>query len=324
MSRTLTDVLTLLERMAPLELAEKWDNAGLLLEPSVARTRPIARLFLCIDLEERVLDEALAARADFIFAYHPPIFRGLKRLRASAPEERLLLRALEAGLPVYSPHTALDAARDGVNDWLARGLDAERGAALVAHESNSAPTEFKLVVFVPRSHVTELRRALVSGLGAGEIGNYAECSYELDGRGSFFANDQASPRVGQRGKLEFVDETRLEMRCPARSLKQVASVIAAHHPYEVPAWDLYPLVRTSNPQLGAGRLIKLAAPISLDDAVVRLKAHLGVKTLRVAASAAHAAGAPITSVALCAGAGDTYRSFLPSSERSSTSLTPSR
>jgi dinuclear metal center YbgI/SA1388 family protein len=305
MSRTLPEMLALLERLAPLELAEDWDNVGLLLEPTAALQRPISRAFLCIDLSDRVLDEALTAGADFLLAYHPPLFRGLKRLRASAAEDRVLLRALEAGLAVYSPHTALDAAEGGVNDWLASAFGSGRRTPLVASAA-STPAEFKLVVFVPRSHVAELRHALSNELGAGAIGNYSECSYELEGQGSFFGNHAATPQAGQRGKLEFVPEVRLEMRCSARAVNDLARVITAHHPYEEAAWDLYPLYTPPSAPgaaLGAGRLVELDTPLSLLDAVARLKAHLGVTTLRVASSGPHSAGTPITRIAVCAGAG---------------------
>ena len=304
MTRTLADVLQLLERIAPLHLAEDWDNVGLVLEPTSSARQPMSRLFLCIDLSESVLDEALELRADLVVAYHPPIFRGLKRLRASAPEERVLVRALEAGLAVYSPHTALDAAQGGVNDWLARGVGAGRCTPLVPH-ANKAAAELKLVVFVPQSHVAELRAALARELGVGTIGNYSECSYELEGQGSFFGNSAASPAVGERGKLETVLETRLEMRCPSAAVKDLARVIAAHHPYEEPAWDLYPLapVDTAPPNVGAGRLLELDEPVSIAEAVARLKAHLGVSTLRVAQAERHEAGARVQRVALCAGAG---------------------
>src|SRR3954463_5857253 len=124
MSRTLrlSEVIALLERLAPLDLSEEWDNAGLLLEPIGAAARPIERVFLCIDLDEIVLDEAIERGADLLIAYHPPLFRGLKRLRARSPEDRVLLPGLDAKLAVYSPHTALDAAEGGLNDWLARAF----------------------------------------------------------------------------------------------------------------------------------------------------------------------------------------------------------
>lgn len=303
MSRSLSEVIALLERLAPLELSEDWDNTGLLLEPLGAASRSIERAFLCIDLSEPVLDEALERGADLLIPYHPPIFRGLKRFRARSPEERVLLRALEAGLAVYSPHTALDAAAGGMNDWLARAFGPGRVTPLVAAAPNPKQQELKLVVFVPAGHVAELRSALSRELGAGNIGNYSECSYELEGRGSFFGNEATQPRVGERGKLEFVPETRLEMRCPAAALKDLPRVIAAHHPYEEPAWDVYPLLTAPRSNLGAGRLIKLDMPMSLTEAVARLKAHLAIANVRVATASAHSAGNPIECVAVCAGAG---------------------
>ncbi|HEY3669279.1 MAG TPA: Nif3-like dinuclear metal center hexameric protein [Polyangiaceae bacterium] len=304
MSRSLSSVVALLERLAPLELAEDWDNVGLLVEPSQAATRELRRLFLCIDLSESVLEEALEAGADFVLAYHPPIFRGLTRLRASSPGERVLVRALEAGLAVYSPHTALDSTPNGVNDWLARGVGDGRRTPLVPHASKPRKSELKLVVFVPRSHLAELRSALARELGAGKIGNYSECSYELDGRGSFLGNDDASPAVGSRGKLELVPEARLEMRCPTSALAELPRVIAAHHPYEEPAWDLYPLLSPpGRPGAGAGRLLELSTPTSLAEVLGRLKAHLGVSSLRVARAERHSSDANISSVAVCAGSG---------------------
>ena len=301
MSQTLAEVVALLEQLAPSDLAEEWDNVGLLLEPSGARVRPVARAFLCIDLSESVLAEALEKNAELVIAYHPPLFKGFKRLRASAVEERVVVRALEAKLAVYSPHTALDAAPNGVNDWLARAVGPGTHRALVPYSSQRS--ELKLVVFVPRSHVDELRSALSTELGAGRIGNYSECSHELEGKGSFFGNDAATPQVGERGRLEFAAEVRLEMRCPSSALKDLARVISAHHPYEEPAWDVYPLATVPHSAVGAGRLLELATPISLPAAVARLKAALGLATLRVASSGRQDAGAPIQRVAVCAGAG---------------------
>ena len=158
-------------------------------------------------------------------------------------------------------------------------------------------------MFVPKTHVADLRSALSRQLGAGNIGNYSECSYELEGRGSFFGNEAATPSVGERGKLEFVSETRLEMRCPATAVKDLARVIAEHHPYEEPAWDLYPLSAKGRANVGAGRMLRTRYPISLSEAVARLKVQLRLSNLRVGTARAHAAGAPIARIAVCAGAG---------------------
>lgn len=125
---SLPEVLDALERLAPLRFAEPWDNVGLLVEPtSLSEAPPVARALLTIDLGEDTLTEAQAQGAGLIIAYHPPIFQGLKRLRSSVPAERVILRAVAAGIAIVSPHTALDAAPGGVNDWL---LDSFGGAEL--------------------------------------------------------------------------------------------------------------------------------------------------------------------------------------------------
>jgi dinuclear metal center YbgI/SA1388 family protein len=125
----LSEVLATLQRLAPLQFAEPWDNVGLIVEPvPVARAAPLSRALLTIDLSDEVADEAEALGAKLVIAYHPPIFSGLKRLRSSQPSESPILRCIAHGIAVFSPHTALDAAPDGVNAWLLEAFGAgERG-----------------------------------------------------------------------------------------------------------------------------------------------------------------------------------------------------
>jgi dinuclear metal center YbgI/SA1388 family protein len=131
MSRPLSEILELLETLAPLALAEDWDNVGLLVEP--ARDCQVSRVLLTVDLTEPVLSEAIEGGAELVIAYHPPIFRGLKRLTRRVASERIPMDALRAGIAVYSPHTALDAATGGINDWLAGLLGPGRRRPIVPH-----------------------------------------------------------------------------------------------------------------------------------------------------------------------------------------------
>ncbi|MCU0858660.1 MAG: Nif3-like dinuclear metal center hexameric protein [Pontiellaceae bacterium] len=123
----LKDFIQLLETLAPPELAEEWDNAGLLIEPLNARD--IKTVLLTIDLTEDVAHEAVRLHADFIVAYHPIFFGGFQTLEKSNPQARTAMMLIEKGIGVYSPHTALDAAPGGVNDWLAGLFDGEVSAA---------------------------------------------------------------------------------------------------------------------------------------------------------------------------------------------------
>lgn len=180
------NVIKALHEIAPLHLAEEWDNVGLLLDRPAAG--PVARIQLCIDLTEAVLDEAIAAQVDLIIAYHPPIFAPLKRLTMDDVKSRILLRAMAAGIAIYSPHTALDNVEGGVNDWLADGLgastrspaDPESGAGrlvildqTVSLEAISATIRAYLGLGSLRvaSAATEIRRiALCAGAGASVLG----------------------------------------------------------------------------------------------------------------------------------------------------------
>ena len=292
---SLEEVTAALEEMAPLSLAEEWDRVGLLVEPGPGIR--VERLLLAVDLTEPVLEEALEQRAGMILAYHPPLFHPLKRLSWREPRERILLRAVQAGIPVYSPHTALDAAPGGVNDWLASAFAPARWEPLVPA---AGPREFKLVTFVPPEKADALRSALARA-GAGVIGDYRECSFNLEGTGTFFGGEETSPVVGEKGRLERVKEIRLEMVFPPSLLPEIARTLAREHPYEEPAWDVYPLEKKPLPGAGQGRLVEFRRPLGPAALVRRLKRHLGLRRVR----AAFPPGLEeIRRAALCAGAGN--------------------
>lgn len=193
---TVHEVVAAIERLAPLPYAQSWDNVGLLVEPP--GTRVVGNIFLAVDLNRAVFDEAIERGADFLVVYHPPIFGGLKRLRPADPMQHMLLEAIQRGIPIHSPHTALDAADGGLNDWL-------------------------LEAFGP---------------------------------------------VDERRPIEpYVDEE-------------------------------------TDQRIGAGRVASLQEPLPLDVLVERIKAHLGLSHVRLAAAPRHAErGSLIREVAVCPGAG---------------------
>jgi dinuclear metal center YbgI/SA1388 family protein len=135
MSRTFADVIAELERIAPLEWAEPWDNVGLLVESERER---LERVLLTIDLTEAVLLEAQSLGANLIIAYHPVIFKGFKRLTRATASERIVRDVLRSDMAIYSPHTALDAAPGGMNDWLAESIGPGSTTPLVANPAAPA------------------------------------------------------------------------------------------------------------------------------------------------------------------------------------------
>lgn len=299
-------VTAAMQRLAPLSYAEEWDNVGLIVEPTPHAPGGgdrVHRILLTIDLTRGVLEEAVERGADLIIAYHPPIFSSMKRLTMRDPKQEIILRAIEAGIAIYSPHTALDSAPGGVNDWLADGLGSGHRHPLQQHTEHPRGQEVKLVTFVPAEAVDDLRYSL-SLAGAGRIGNYAQCSFNLNGIGTFVGNHKTNPTVGEPGQLERVEEVRMEMVCSREHLSEVVEVLRHVHPYEEPAFDIYPLRPRPAIGVGQGRVVTLDQPISLDDLIGRVKSHLSLKQVRAAVADPHRDDElQIQTIALCAGAG---------------------
>lgn len=301
MALPLALLLRSLDTIAPLSLAEAWDNVGLLVDPRARDEElQVERVLLTIDATPAVLREASELNAQCLVAYHPPIFRPLKRV--SRHGEPALFQAIRAGFAVYSPHTALDAAPAGLNDWLAEAFGEAEVTPIEPACRVELGAELKLVVFVPKQDADRLRDALAEA-GAGVIGNYSHCSFNLDGEGTFLGSEVAKPVVGQVGKLERVPEVRLEVVFSKRDFGRVARAIQSHHPYEEPAWDVYPLLPKPHPGAGAGRTVTLATPRPLGELLDAIKRHLGLTQLRLAATEAHLQGTLLRRVAVSAGSG---------------------
>lgn len=273
-----SDLVHAMQQIAPPDHAESWDKVGLLVGDSTRELR--GPVVLTIDLIESVLAEAVELKAGAIIAYHPPIFEPLARVTDVTPRQRVILRAIEAGIAVYSPHTALDAVPGGVTDWLCEGLSGgEPGKikgdcrALVAHAKNPVTQQIKIVTFVPAAEVEKVRNALASA-GAGIIGQYSLCSFASPGTGTFFGSESANPQVGQRGRIEQVDELRLEMVCSKAALPLALETLRGLHPYEEPAIDVYELQATPRRGAGAGRRLALDHPATVHDLAQRLKAFI--------------------------------------------------
>jgi dinuclear metal center YbgI/SA1388 family protein len=304
-----SDLARALDSVAPSHLAEPWDNVGLLLGDPDA---PCARALLTIDLTEAVLDEAVRRRADAVVAYHPPIFHPVKSLVRSEPSQRVLLDAAAAGIALLSPHTALDAAHGGVNDWLASCI----GLGPVRPLRPAQPIDRGLrvvAVHAPANAVDAIRRAMVAA-GAGLIGKYTHCSASHEIEGTFLGGEGTSPAVGRRGVLERVRETRIEMRCAADVLPAVVAGVRAAHPYEEPPIEVHAILPEPQQAQGQGRLLELRTAATAATVAARLKRALGVRGVLIASGPRKRVH---TRVALCAGAG---MSLVPDAQRAGATL----
>jgi dinuclear metal center YbgI/SA1388 family protein len=254
---TVAKVIEFLEQIAPPALAAEWDNVGLLLGEGGAE---VHRLMTCLTVTPDSAAEAIASSAQLIVAHHPILFRPVKRLTSATAEGRMLLALVRAGVAVYSPHTAFDNAPGGINEILAERLDLQDTAPL---RRSAGPREYKLVVFVPDADLAGVSDALFAA-GAGNIGQYSQCSFRLAGTGTFFGSEAANPTVGQKGRREEVSEWRLEVVCPEPVLDQVVAAMRRAHSYEEPAYDIYPL-QPKPAVCGEGRLGKLPRPLRLGE-----------------------------------------------------------
>jgi dinuclear metal center YbgI/SA1388 family protein len=295
---TISEVIRAMELMAPPELAESWDNVGLLIGDAGASVRSVV---LCIDVTEDVLAEAAKARAQLIIAHHPPIFKPIARVTAGAAP--VVYAAARSGIAVYAAHTNLDSAVGGTNDALAdaMGLGDRRPLQPSWREGQA-----KLVVFAQGENLMHVAEAAFAA-GAGRIGNYSECAFFSHGIGSFRGGEGAHPAVGRSGRHEAAEEIRLEVVCPRAKLAAVLGAIRGVHSYEEPAIDVYPLLSLSA-GAGNGRIGKLRQAATVQALVNRLKKATGGGKALLAAPRhgyrrADGMGKIVSTAACCAGSG---------------------
>jgi dinuclear metal center YbgI/SA1388 family protein len=253
----INELLTALETLAPPALSESWDNTGLLMG---SRAGDVSRVLTCLTLSPDVAAEAVSIGVQLVVTHHPLMFKPVQRVTSETLEGRTMLALLQAGIAVYSPHTAWDNAPLGINQQLAELCELQDVATL---RCLPVASHFKLVAFVPRNSLERVQRALWDA-GCGVIGDYQECSFVLHGTGTFLGGDSTQPTVGQAGRLEHVDEARLDVVCPVDRLKPAVAALRAAHPYEEPAFDCYPLHSLPG-DVGAGRCGRLPQPMTLSE-----------------------------------------------------------
>ena len=267
------DVIEAAERLAPSSLAEAWDNPGLQVGDPAARA---SRVLVALTPLPEVFDEAREKGADFLLLHHPLIFGGLSSVNTATHPGDLIARAAREGLTVHAAHTNYDAAPRGVSVALADALGLEGPLEVVAPRGGLR----KLVVFVPEENADALADAL-SEAGAGVIGEYTHCTFRTPGTGTFLGGEGTNPYLGERGRLERVEELRLETVVSAHAAARAVAAVRASHPYEEPAFDVYPV--EGRPEgCGYGRVGVLPEPLAPSDLVEHASDALGFPARLVA------------------------------------------
>ncbi len=266
MFATGNSLIALLEEFADPAWILPGDNSGLQWGNPDDNVKAV---FLALDFSETVLEQALAAGANFVFTHHPFFYRPLSRLDLRERRHALMVRTLGEGVLLYSSHTNLDVAPFGVSHALGRLLGLENMSVL--HPTGQERLE-KLVVFVPEGFEDRVRDA-VAEAGAGWIGNYSHCTFQLLGTGTFLPREGSNPYLGTQGALERVKEYRLETVLPVSRREAVLEAMKKVHPYEEVAYDLYPLSLTGK-ELGLGRIGDLPEPVTLREMASRCRKAL--------------------------------------------------
>jgi len=294
------DITERIEKIVPLELAQDWDNVGLLIgDPQ----KNVKNILLTIDVTSDVVAEAKRLKTDLIVSYHPVIWDGLKKIVAEpavkprltpapvagaasatsaeskAPRSTrgLVYELIRRGIAVFSIHTALDSAVGGVNDSLAEMIGIVDGKPIGDYVNSPAGDNYKLVIFVPVKSAAEVSNAVFAA-GAGKMGNYSHCGFGAEGTGTFLPLKGARPAIGKKGRMEAVPEIRFETIVPAEKLDEVIAATKKTHPYETPAFDIIKLY-DSPAKFGLGRIGKLAQPLRIAEIIKRIKKHTGAQAV---------------------------------------------
>jgi dinuclear metal center YbgI/SA1388 family protein len=243
-----------------------------------------------------VMEEASVKGCNLVISHHPVIFGGIIKITGATYTERIITRAIQEGIAIYSAHTNLDAVGFGVSRKMASYLNLRNVRVLVPLKNRL----LKLVTFIPESHLDKVRRAIFDA-GAGVIGNYDQCAYTVDGKGSFRAGEDAHPYVGTKGEIHYENEIRLETVLFSHLRTGVITALLANHPYEEVAFDLYPL-ENENIEAGLGCYGEFDAAIAEDDFLKLISSTFGSGGLRYS----DLMGRPVKRVALCGGSGASF------------------
>ena len=284
------DITSYLESLAPLSSQASYDNCGLIVGNMNAE---VTSALICLDSTEAVVDEAIKKGCNLIIAHHPIVFSGLKKLNGSTYIERTVIKAIQNNIAIYAIHTNLDNYRFGVNYEIGKRLGLENLKVLAP-----APNVLcKISVFVPVNHSFEVTQAMFQA-GAGQIGNYSECSFEQTGIGSFTPSENTNPFEGKKGENSKVEEKKIEVIVSTHQVNQVVHSMKVAHPYEEVAYDIVPL-KNKNEFEGSGMYGTLPLEMDEKEFLTLLKSTFNCGIIRHTALL----NKPIKTVAFCGGSG---------------------
>lgn len=284
------ELINYLEQVAPLAYQESYDNVGLLVGSDQTE---ITKALVTLDCTEAVIEEAIQNNCNLVIAHHPIIFGGIKKLNGKNYVERTIILAIKNNIAIYAIHTNLDNVIHGVNAKIAEKLGLNQTKIL----DKKTGSLQKLVTYAPQQYAEQIKNALFEA-GAGNIGNYSECSFSLIGEGSFKANNMAKPFLGEIGQRHLETETRIEVILPAHLSSKIMHALQLAHPYEEVAYDFFTLLN-ENHEIGSGLIGNLPEPMDQNTFLAYLKEKMELNVIRYT----NINNKNISKIAVCGGAG---------------------
>ncbi len=242
---TIKDITNHIEQLAPLAYAEDFDNVGLLVGSYLTK---VTGVLVTLDTLEETVEEAIQKNCNLIVSFHPIIFSGLKKLNGNNYVERTVLKAIKNNIAIYATHTALDNSNNGVSAKMCEVLGLKNTKVLIPKKGIIK----KLTTYVPYAEANNLRNALFT-TGAGTIGNYDHCSFNVEGKGSYRGNDNANPVIGTKGELRFEEETCITVTFDSFLEGKILKTLFKTHPYEEIAYEIITL-ENRNQNIGMGMI----------------------------------------------------------------------
>ncbi len=267
----ISHITSYLEELAPLGSQESYDNSGLI---TGNQDMEVTGALITLDCLEASIDEALEKNCNLIIAHHPILFKGLKKLSGNDYVSRTIVKAIRNDIAIYACHTNLDNYRFGVNYEIANRI----GLKGIKVLKPAKGTLNKLSCFVPHDYLETLKSALFEA-GAGAIGDYAECSFSTEGKGTFKPLEGTNPFEGQIGKLSEVKEIKLDLLVSTHRISSVLRAMMSAHPYEEVAYEIYPLLN-ENQFEGAGMIGILPEPMDEQEFLGHLKNAFSCAVIR--------------------------------------------
>ena len=284
------DVTNYLESFAPLSIQENYDNSGLILGDY---NNDVSAILITLDCTEEIVEEAINTGCNLIIAHHPIIFKGLKKINGKNYVERTVIKAIKHDIAIYAIHTNLDNIKAGVNYKIAERIGLKNIKVLLPKKDQLR----QLVFYCPKKNAKKLKNSLFQ-VGAGNIGDYENCSFSFTGKGTFKPSNKSNPFIGETNKINEEDEEAIAIIFPKHKEDIIIKTLKLNHPYEEIAYQLY-IIDNLDGDIGAGLIGDLEEEQQANLFLKALKKDLNTKCVRHTSILSK----KIKKVAVCGGSG---------------------